>query len=97
MTSQPPFARGARETADQFEADLDELRAELESLLRKVHDPHYSADRARAGLQLELSLRRRFRDEIVPRLRRQEAGPTLEQRVKELEEWKEQVQAALGS
>jgi hypothetical protein len=97
MTNQPPFARGARETADQFEADLDELRAELEALLRKVHDPHYSADRARAGLQLELALRRRFRDEIVPRLRRQETGQTLEQRVKELEEWKEQVQAALGS
>jgi hypothetical protein len=94
MTNQPPFARGARETADQFEADLDELREELEALLRKVHDPHYSADRARAGLQLELNLRRRFRDEIVPRLRRQEPS-NLEQRIRELEEWKEQVQAAL--
>jgi hypothetical protein len=93
MTSQPPFARGARETADQFEADLDELREELEALLNKKHDPHYVADRARAALRLELALRRRFREEIVPRLRRQETGPSLEQRIRELEEWKEQMQS----
>lgn len=91
MTSQPPFARGARETADHFEADLDELREELEALLQKNHDPHYVADRARAIGRLELALRRRFQEEIIPRLRRQEPS-NLEQRIEELERWRQKVE-----
>lgn len=93
----PPFARGAKEIADRVIEALDEIREEIAAARKHKHDPRYVEDRLQALAQQETELRRRFQEDVIPRLRRQEAqqAPTIEARLADLEEWRRQLEAGI--